>query len=243
MNRSFKLLCCLGIVGCASEKEDFKDRTPESIYKKALILLQENEYTDAASEFKDIEILFPYSSKAHESQILSAYCFFLASSYMDALREIAIFLRYHPSHELVPYAMYLKAMCLYMQIASVGRDSKKAMDAKRSFLEVINKFPYSPYRDDSLKRIALLDDIIVAHEMSIGRYYQRNKSYLAAMGRYNFIINQLPRTNHTSEALYRLIECCFALGLTEEAENTRQALELSYPHSQWIQKAAALRKK
>jgi outer membrane protein assembly factor BamD len=230
-------------VGCASEKDDFKNRSVDSIYKKAHALLKKNEFTEAGNEFKDVERLFPYSSKACEAQLLAAYCYFLASSYMDARREIDIFLRYHPSHELVSYAIYLKAMCSYMQVASVGRDSKRAMTAKQTFLELINRFPDSKYYADSLKRILILDDIIAAHEMMIGRYYQKNKSALAALGRYTFVTAQFPHTAYVQESLFRAVECCRTLGLNQEAENARRALAQDHPQSPWLAKANALMKK
>ncbi|MDR0678554.1 MAG: outer membrane protein assembly factor BamD [Holosporaceae bacterium] len=235
-----KTLICLLAIGCASQKEDFKNRSVESIYKKAHLLLKEREYTEAASEFKDIETLFPYSFKASEGQILAAYCYFLASNYLDATREIEVFLRYHPSHELVPYAMYLRAMCIYIQVASIGRDPKAATDAKHAFVELANKFPNSQYAQDSLKKIIILDDIIAAHEMIIGRYYQKNKSILSAMSRYIFVINQLHHTNYTKEALYRIVECCNSLGLHEESANTIKILETEHADSSWTKKAKFL---
>jgi outer membrane protein assembly factor BamD len=231
------------LIGCASKKEAFKDRSVTSIYKKATDLLKKKEYSDAASEFKDIETLFPYSSKANEGQVLSAYCHFMAENYMSAIREIDIFLRYHPSHALVPYVMYLKAMCRYMQVVSVGRDSKNAMTARNLFVELTNKFPESAYYKDSLKRVMILDDIIAAHEMSIGRYYQKNKSALAAIGRYAFVAEQMMNTRYAKEALFHMIECCNALGLPQEAQSAYRILSERLPDSPWTKKASLLVKK
>jgi outer membrane protein assembly factor BamD len=227
-------------MACASDKEELKDRSVESIYKKANRLLKEGEYSEAAAEFKDVDTLFPYSVKANEGQILAAYCHFLASNYQDVLREIEVFLRYHPSHELVPYAMYLKAMSLYMEVSSAGRDSKAALEAKQAFVELINKFPNSRYHDDSLRRIVVLDDIIAAHEMIIGRFYQKNKNVLAAIGRYNFVISKLPSANYTPEAYYRIVECCSFAGLKEEAKEACEVLKLGYPNNIWSKKADSL---
>jgi outer membrane protein assembly factor BamD len=243
MKNSLKLLVGLLLVGCSSTKDDFKNRSPDSIYKKAKLLLKQKEYTEAASEFKDIETLFPYSSIATEGQILSAYCYFLAASYMDAIREIKVFLRYHPLHRLVDYALYLKAMCLYMQASSVGRDSKTALNAKHAFVELVNRFPKSKYYADALKRIIILDDIVAAHEMAIGRYYQKSKGALAAIGRYTFVATQLFHTAYASEAFYRIAECCYFLGLKEDAENAVEALKRQAPDSLWTKKASFLAKK
>ena len=240
-----RCLCLFGlflIAGCASKKENFENRTSSSIYQKAMTLLQAKEYTEAAEEFKDIETLFPYSSIATEGQVLSAYCYFLAKDYLSATREIDIFLRYHPSHKLVAYAMYLKAMCLYMQVSSIGRDAEAALDAKRAFVELANRFPDSIYYKDSIKKIMILDDITAAHEMLIGRFYQKNNNALAAIGRYNVVISKLPQTNFASEALFRTIECCTSLGLNDEAKSAYEALKTSYSKTVWKEKADLLMK-
>jgi outer membrane protein assembly factor BamD len=245
MNFILKVLCFLLLFGCASESENkkLKDRSVDEIYDKARLLLKEEEYKEAAAEFKNIESLFPYSSKASEGQILAAYCYFLASEYGDALREIEVFLRYHPSHVLVPYALYLRAMCKYVQIAPIGKDSGIALDAKGAFVELMNKFPRSEYGKDSLKKIKLLDDVIAAHEMLIGRYYQKNGNPLSAMNRYVFAASRFHHTNYAEEALYRTIECCLSLGLNEEAENALRTLEAEFPLSRWAIKAKLLIKK
>ncbi|MDR0555978.1 MAG: outer membrane protein assembly factor BamD [Holosporaceae bacterium] len=240
---SFLLLGCLLVFGCVPTKDEFKNRSVESVYKKANDLLKKKEYKEAASEFKDLETLFPYSSRANEGQVLSAYCHFLASEYMSALREIGIFLRYHPSHELVPYVLYLKAMCKYMQVVSVGRDQKTALDAKYVFIELTNRFPESKYYNDAMKRIMILDDIIAAHEMAIGRYYQKNKNALAALGRYAFVADRLMHTRYAKEAMFRIVECCRFLGLGKEAENAQRSLEAAFPDSPWTKKSALLMKK
>ncbi|MDR2766574.1 MAG: outer membrane protein assembly factor BamD [Holosporaceae bacterium] len=240
--RYFGLFLSFLLVGCAAEKEPLKNRSVDGIYKKAHALLKAGEYTDAASEFNDVDSLFPYSSKASEAQVLTAYCHFLASSYPDAIREIDVFLRYHPSHPLVPYAMYLKAICIYMRVASVGRDSQLALDAKEAFTELLNKFPESIYRADCVKRVMILDNLLAAHEMAIGRFYQRDKNALSAIGRYNFVVNKLPNTEHVSEAYYRIIECCLFIGLMEEAKNTYDVMKLAHGKSKWTKKADGLMK-
>ena len=126
------LITMMGLLSsCAHQKDDFNNRSPESIYKEGMKLLKSESFTDAASEFKDIEMLFPYSAKAVDGQIMAAYAYYKAKSYSDALRELDVFEKYHPAHEYIPYAMYLCAMCLFMQIGAIGRDSKMAMDAAK----------------------------------------------------------------------------------------------------------------
>ena len=236
---SKKLACGLVflVAGCASEKEDLSKKSAEIVYQEASKLLRESEYESAAKKFKAVETYFPYAEKASRAQVMSAYCDFMSSSYVDAIRELDIFLRYHPAHELVPYALYLKAMSIYMGTASVGRDSQQAMDAKRVFVELTNRFPTSKYAEDSLKKIVILDDIIAAHEMMVGRFYQKNKNALAAIARYNYVINKFPYAKCLEEACYRIVECCLSEEMYEDAKNAIDLLKKRFPNGVWTQKA------
>lgn len=242
-SRCFWVFCSLLLVGCASDKDSIANKTADSLYANGNYLMKAGEYVDAAAAFKEIETLFPYSSKSCEGQVLSAYCSFMASNYMDAIRELDIFLQYHPSHKLSSYAMYLRAMCIYMQVSSVGRDSRTAEDAKQAFTKLINKFPNSIYRNDSLRRIAILEDVIAAHEMMVGRFYQSRRNMLSAMGRYNLVVNRFTNTSHAQEAYFRIIECCMSQGLDSEALESYNVLSLRFPNSKWKAKASAIMEK
>ncbi len=223
----------LFLIGCSSEKSINPGQNVDTVYHEAERLLARADYEDAAKRFKDIEDYFPYSEKACRAQVMAAYCHFCSGSYLDAIRAVEVFLRYHPSHELVPYAMYLRAMSLYVTVCSVGRDSKQALEAKKAFIEILNRFPESKYGEDSLKRIIILDDIIAAHELMIGRYYQYNKNALAAIGRYDYVLSEFSGTKAAEEACYRLIECCKSIGLIDEANIAIQSFKKQYPNSKW----------
>ncbi len=235
---SSRLAYCLAffLSGCGDSKLPIEGKNAEMVYVEAENLMKNSEFEDAANRFKDIETYFPYSEKAGSAQIMSAYCNFRNKSYLDAIRELDVFLRYHPSSELVPYAMYLRAVSKYMTVSTVGRDSAQAKDARRSFVELINRFPTCKYVEDSQKKLIILDDIIAAHEMIIGRYYQQNKSSLAALGRYNYVVNKFPNTKSTEEALYRIVECCRNEGLREEADNAASVLKARFPNGIWTKK-------
>jgi len=236
--RASRLAFCFAffLSGCGDSKLPVEGKSPEMVYREAENLMNNNDFEDAAKRFKDIETYFPYSEKAGTAQVMSAYCNFKNGSYMDAIRELDVFLRYHPSSELVPYAMYLKAVSKYMTVSTVGRDSAQSKDARRAFVELINRFPTCKYVEDSQKKIIILDDIIAAHEMMIGRYYQRNKSSLAALGRYNYVVNKFPNTKGAEEAFYRIVECCRNEGLQEEADNAASVLKARFPNGIWAKK-------
>ena len=227
---------CLGILllsGCASDKSNIVGENADIIYKEAEVLLSRGNYEDAAKKFKDIDAYFPYSEKASRSQVMAAYCHFRSGSYADAISAVDVFLRYHPSHKLVPYAMYLKAISMYVTVSSVGRDSQQARDAKDFFIELINRFPNSKYAQDSMKRVVILDDIIATHELMIGRYYQKNRNALAAIGRYDYILTDFPNTKSAEEALFRMVECCKSLGLEKQANLSAELLKKRFPNSIW----------
>lgn len=228
------------LAGCSSDPSkrlSVEGKTPGKLYKEASNLLRRGSFSDAADTFKQIESLFPYSSKAAQSQIMAAYCHFLAENYTDALRELEVFARYHSSHRLMPYALYLKAMCVYMQIGSVGRDSKIAQDAKEAFVELINRYPGSEYHADSLRKVAIIDGLLAAREMTVARFYQKRSSFFAAMGRYNFVISNFGHTNQIPEAYYRLIECCLEEGMLLEANGVYAILIKRFGKNKWKNKA------
>ena len=230
------------IAGCANSKLPVEGKSAAEVYSEAENLLKNEDFEDAAKRFKDIETYFPYSEKAGTAQVMSAYCNFKNGSYLDAIRELDVFLRYHPASELVPYAMYLKAVSKYMTVSTAGRDSAQAKDARKAFVELINRFPTCKYVEDSQKKIIILDDIIAAHEMVIGRYYQQNKNGLAALGRYNYVVSRFPNTKSAEEAFYRIVECCKNEGLQEEAKNAASVLKARFPKGNWTKKLDRLKR-
>ena len=227
----------VGLVsGCENSKLPVDGQSAESIYLEAEKLLKNDSFEDAAKKFKDIETYFPYSKEASTAQIMTAYSHFKNGSYVDAIRELDVFLRYHPAHKLVPYAMYLKAISKYMTVSTVGRDAAQAKDAQRAFVELLNRFPTCKYAQDSKEKIIVLDDIVAAHEILVGKYYQKNKSSLAAINRYNYVVGRYPHTKSAEEALFRIVECCKNENLTEEAKNAASVLKIRHPNGIWTKK-------
>ena len=239
MKRYIGFLAAAFLISCSSEKSaDLStSKTPDELYKKALRNVRSGSYIDAAENFKQIDTLYSYSAKADVAHLLSGYAYFKASSYVDALREIDIFLRYHPNHELVPYAKYLRAMCIFMQTSSVGREQKIAKDAREAFSEVIEQFPNSDYAEDSRQKIQMIDNILAGHAMLIGRYYQNNNNALAAISRYNYVATHMPNNVYVEEACYRVIECCAGIGLYREANDAYEVLKMRFPDGKWCKKA------
>jgi outer membrane protein assembly factor BamD len=241
-NKYFLFSLVFLTAGCESSKSPVEEgKNAEEVYLEAGDLLKNQDFEDAGKKFKDIETYFPYSEKASTAQIMAAYCNFRNGSYIDSVRELDIFLRYHPTHELVPYAMYLRAMSKYMTVSTAGRDAEQAKESRGAFIELINKFPTCKYAEDSKKKIIVLDDIIAAHELIIGRYYQKNKSSLSAIKRYGYVVSRYPNTKSAEEAFYRMVECFRNEELMEEANSAASVLKVRYPNGRWTKKLDNLR--
>lgn len=239
-SRCFLFSLIFLIAGCESSKSPVEGKSAEEVYLEAGDLLKNEDFEDAGKKFKDIETYFPYSEKARTAQLMTAYCDFRNSNYIDSVRELDVFLRYHPTHKLVPYAMYLRAMSKYMTVSTAGRDVEQAKESRSAFVELINKFPSCKYAEDAKKKIIVLDDIIAAHELIIGRYYQKNKNNLSAIRRYGYIVSRYPNTKSAEESFYRMIECFRNEELMEEANNAASVLKVRYPNGRWTSKLDAL---
>lgn len=243
--RFLSVIGCLLLVACSSHKKSLleSEKSVDEMFKGASLSLKSGEYTEAANAFKDIDTSFPYSDKAARCKILSAYSYFLAKNYMEALRELELFLKYHPADPAVGYALYLKAMCSYVQVVSVGRDIEVAREAKDAFLLLVNSYPNSKYTKDALKKIRNLDNLCAAHHMSIASFYAQRGNHLAAVGRYNYVLGNYGDTDYVEEAYYRIIESCQTLNLREEAQSAYKAMKKIFSEGKWLKKADLIMEK
>ena len=153
--------------------------------------------------------------------------------YSEAISTLDRFIQLHPVHRDVAYAYYLRALSYYEQIADIQRDQKGTQEAMTALQEVVNRFPDSAYAADSRLKIDLCRDHLAGKEMEIGRFYESQHLYTAAINRYQRVIDDYQTTNHTPEALYRLTEVYLILGLTDQAKKTAAVLGHNYPGSRW----------
>jgi outer membrane protein assembly factor BamD len=139
----------------------------------------------------------------------------------------------HPAHRDVSYAYYLRALCYYEQIADIARDQKGTEQAMNALREVVTRFPDTSYARDAKLKIDLCFDHLAGKEMEIGRFYQKQNLYEAAIGRFQRVVDDFQTTNHVPEALARLTEIYLALGLKDQARKTAAVLGYNYPGSEW----------
>jgi outer membrane protein assembly factor BamD len=222
------------LAGCAADdKDNYKELPVEEIYNDAMDLLKAESYDKAARTFDEVERQHPYSVWATKAQLMAAYSHYLHNKYEEAINSLDHFIQLHPGHKDAAYAYYLKALCYYEQIADVARDQRMTANALKSLQEVVDRFPTSKYARDAKLKVDLARDHLAGKEMAIGRWYENQQQYLAAINRFRVVVDDYQTTTHVAEALHRLIECYEALGLTEEARNTAAVLGYNYPGDEW----------
>jgi outer membrane protein assembly factor BamD len=227
-------LSMLALAACSSNKKDtYVERPVEELYNKAMDEMYDQDYATSAKSFDEVERQHPYSVWATKAQLMSAYVLYQAGKYDDSVVACDRFIQLHPGHRDVAYAYYLKALDYYIQIADVGRDQRSTQLALNALGEVARRFPDSQYARDARLKIDLARDHLAGKEMEIGRWYERQGSWLAAINRFKKVVDDYQSTTHVPEALERLTECYLALGLTDEAQRTAAVLGYNYPGNQW----------
>ncbi len=207
----------------------------EQLYNNGVDALNAKRYTTASEQFAAVEQNYPYSSWAVNAQLMLGYTSYLQNKYTDAIGTLDRFIQLHPAHRDVAYAYYLRALCYYEQIADIQRDQRGTEQAMNSLQEVVNRFPGTAYARDASLKVDLCRDHLAGKEMEIGRFYQKQHLYEAAIGRFQRVVDDFQTTNHVPEALHRLTEIYLVLGLRDEARKTASVLGYNYPGNQWYE--------
>ena len=228
------------LAGCGGAKDTYLEKPVEDLYNTAMDQLLDHAYDKAAKSFDEVERQHPYSVWATKAQLMSAYALYQASKYDESIVAADRFIQLHPGHRDVAYAYYLKALDYYVQIADVGRDQRATEKAMTSLADVVRRFPDSRYARDARLKIDLARDHLAGKEMEIGRWYEGQRLYLAAINRFQRVVANYQTTTHVPEALHRLTECYLSLGLPEEAQRTAAVLGYNYPGSVWYSDSYAL---
>ena len=234
----------LPAAGCAGNKTRadtaYVARDVNTLYALAKRRLDQGSYQEAAKIFDEVERQHPYSVWARRAQLMSAFSYYMAQTYPDAISSAQRFLTIHPGNKDAPYANYLIAMSYYNQIADVTRDQKITGQARDAFTELMRRFPESRYASDARLKLDLINDQLAGKEMEVGRYYQRSGNWLASVNRFRTVVDKYQTTTHTPEALMRLTESYLALGVPDEAVKSAAVLGRNYPGTQWYERAYAL---
>lgn len=230
------LAAALAAAACSStpkEEDIVIEGSVEDLYNRGADLLEAENYKEAARFYNEVDRQHPYSTWASRAQLMAAYSYYKEREYDTAVAALNRFIRLHPSHRDIAYAYYLKALSFFEQVRDVKRDQTPSEEALKAFDEVVKRFPDSRYAQDSRNKIVLVQDHLAGQEMDVGRWYQRQGRYLAAVNRYKVVIDKYQTSRQVPEALHRMTESYTALGLTDEARRVAAVLGHNYPSSEW----------
>ena len=197
-------------------------------YKEGINLLNQGNTFDAAKKFTEAEILFPQSLWAPRSALMSAYTYYISGLYEDSISEIKRYLKTYPLHERRNYAYYLLALSYYEQIVDEKKDLNPLLQAKENFNIIIKEYPNSEFAMDAQYKLELINEILASKEMYLARYYLEKEKWIPAINRFKIILNEYERTIYVEEALHRLVEIHYNLGLVNEAKKYASTLGYNY---------------
>ena len=241
------LLISLFLISCS--KDDLKksvinekslDLQVLEAYQEGIRSLEGGDVLFAAKKFNEAEILFPQSVWAPKSALMAAYSYYKQDYYGDAVAELKRFTRVYPKNRNIDYAYYLLAICYYEQIVDEKKDLESIIKAEETFNYVITNFPQTEYSLDSEFKLDLINDILASKEMYVGRYYFERKKWIPAINRFKTVINDYERTIYVEEALHRLVEVHYMIGLTDEAKKYAKLLGYNYQSSMWYERSYAV---
>jgi outer membrane assembly lipoprotein YfiO len=221
--------------GDYAPRENLEGYPAKDIYERAEYEITQKDFDDAAFYFGEVERLYPYSDWAKRALIMQAFSYHRDRDYENARVSAQRFLDFYPADEDAAYAQYLLALSYYDQIDDVGRDQGLTFQALQALRVVIERYPNSEYARSAILKFDLAFDHLAAKEMEIGRYYLKHKHYVAAVNRFRVVVEQFQTTQHTPEALHRLVESYLSLGLTEEAQTAGAILGHNYQSTPWYQ--------
>ena len=243
----YLLFFFLILVSCS--KKDLKNSVIEEkslelqvleVYEIGKDALESGDVLYAAKKFNEVETLFPQSDLAPRSALMAAYSYYTQDYYNDSIAELKRFVKVYPYYKDISYAHYLMGICYFEQIVDEKKDLQSIKNAKVKFNFVLKEFPYSEYALDAEFKLSLIDDILASKEMYIGRYYFEKKKWISAINRFRTIIDDYDTTIYTAEALHRLVEVHYMIGLIDEAEKYAQLLGYNYGSSEWYQNTYSL---
>ena len=229
----------LALSACMSEKDvdlsTYVDQTEPAdvLYNQALANMNAGRLNEASKKFAAVDRQHPYSEFARKSMVMGAFANYRQGNYDDAIASAKRYLTLYPSTDDAAYAEYIIGLCYYRQIKDVTQDQKEARLTVQTMQDLVTRWPNSEYVEDAKTKIRFANDQLAGKEMQIGRYYLERREYIAAIKRFRTVVEDYSNTRHVEEALARLAEAYYAMGLTDEAQTAAAVLGHNYPDSQW----------
>jgi len=218
------------------EEKDLNSQVLEA-YKQGREALVQGDVIFAAKKFNEAETLYPQSEWAPKSALMAAYAYYLQDYYNEAIAELERFLIVYQGHKNLDYAYYLLGLSYYEQISDEKKDLQSIVKSKENFLYLIKNYNYTEYAQDAEFKLDLINDILASKEMYVGRYYFEKKEWIAAINRFKIVIDDYDKTVYAEEALHRLVEIYYILGLKKESIKYAKLLGYNYQSSIWYEKS------
>ncbi|MBX3568441.1 MAG: outer membrane protein assembly factor BamD [Rhizobiaceae bacterium] len=203
------------------------------LYNQALANMDAGRLSEASKKFNAIDRQHPYSEFARKSMVMGAFADYRQGKYEESIASAKRYLTLYPATPDAAYAQYIIGLCYYRQIRDVTQDQKESRRTIEAMQELVQRWPESEYVDDAQDKIRFARDQIAGKEMQTGRYYLERREYLASVKRFRYVVEHYSNTRHIEEALARLTEAYYAMGLTSEAQTAAAVLGRNYPESQW----------
>ena len=245
-----KLIILLSIIilnGCSKNEKEISlikeiNQEDEMIqaYKEGVKALDENDTFFAAKKFLEAELLYPQSEWASKSSLMASYAYYIEGNYSGALYNLERFLKTYPKDPRMDYVHYLIGLSYYENIEGEKKDIKPLIEAKNKFKFVIQNYPNTDFALDSKFKIDLINDVLASKEMYLGRHYIKKEKWVAAINRFKIVLNDYDTTIYTEEAIHRLVEIHYKIGLEGEAKKYASLLGYNYLSSEWYKKTYSI---
>ena len=237
----FLFIYIIFIVSCSKDKSKVdqvlleQDIEAEMIlaYKEGMKELEKGDALYASRKFDEAEILFPQSIWATKASLMSAYALYSQNYYDDAIFNLERHIKNYPKDKDLVYAHYLIAICYFEQLYDERKDLKPLVKAREKFEHILKKYPNTDYAIDAKWKMGLIVDQMAAKEMYIGRYYMKMEKWIAAINRFKFVVKYYDTTVYIEEALHRLVEIYYKIGLVEDARKIAATLGYNYGSGEW----------
>ncbi len=238
------LILLIFLSSCSKKVDEIKNIKKQSqelemitVYNEAFKKLEINDTFNAAQKFLEAELLFPQSEWAPKSALMAAYSYYLQNYYQEALSNLDRYLKTYPNDKAIAYANYLIGICYYEMIEDEKRDIGPILKAKKQFEIITKNYPNTDFALDAKFKLDLIQDILASKEMYLARHYQKKNRWIAAINRYQIVLKDYQETIFVEEALHRLVEINYSLGLTEESKKYASLLGYNYKSGEWYKKS------
>ena len=245
MKNLFLIISFLLLFSCSQKSEEIVTKVEgDSLesqmieaYNAGVIALEQGDVLYASKKFNEAELLFPQSDWAPKAALMASYAYWKQAYYKNSVEELKRFIKLYPKNENLDYAYYLLAMNFYDSIVDEKKDLRPLTEAKRYFNFIIREYPETDYALDGRYKLKLIDDMLAAKEIYIARHYINKEKWIAAINRLKIIVSDYDTTIYIEEALHRLVEVYYIIGLEEESKKYAKTLGYNYQSSDWYKES------